>query len=120
MLSAAAAKELGVTSGNEVILQIPKPAAVPHESLLGRTEVENVIAEFKYTVTYVLSENDFGSRFSLTGNPDPPRNVFLPLNDLQAKLGQEKHVNALLVGGAGANLQRRLRSSLTSMTGACS
>ena len=111
VLSAAVARELEAAPGDTIVLHLPKASAVPRESLLGRTEVEQTLMEVNLPVASVLSENDFGSRFSLSGSPDPPRNVYVPLRFLQEQLGQQGRINAVLVGG-GVNLEQGLRQSL--------
>ena len=113
ILSAAVARELGVDEGRKIVLHLPKVSTVPRESLLGRTEAGQIVEDVTLRVGMVLSEDDFGSRFSLTGNPDPPRNVYVQFSALQEKLGQQGRINAILTGGSRvADLQDELRQHL--------
>ena len=112
ILSAAVARELEAAPGDAIVLHLPKTSAAPRESLLGRTEVGQTLVDVKnLPVAAVLSETDFGSHFSLSSSPDPPRNVYVPLRFLQEQLGQPGQINAVLVGG-GVNLEEGLRRSL--------
>src|SRR5205823_4217049 len=72
-----------------------------------------VFDEFPLTVRAVLSDVDAGNGFNLNPSPEPPRNAFVPLHALQAKLGLDGRVNAILVGGAERSLQEELGLQLT-------
>jgi ABC-type lipoprotein release transport system permease subunit len=111
-LNATLARELGVKAGDRITLDLQKASAVPRETLLGRRQASEVVDELRVTVTDVLPDEGVG-RFSLTPNLGVPRNVFVPLKDLQEHLDQQGRVNAILVAGAPPDLQDRLRKSLT-------
>ena len=111
-LNATVARALGTADGDEVKLHLLKDTAVPRETLLGRRDASAV----EQTVTLkarVLPEETPEGQFALTPTPEAPRNAFVPLALLQTKLDLEGRVNALLVGGAAADLQKQLERHLT-------
>src|SRR5262249_11171155 len=62
----------------------------------GRRGVSDVVDEITLRVKAVLPAESLGSRFSLSPSLATPRNVFLPLRLLQARLGQEGRVHGPL------------------------
>ncbi len=111
VLNQALAGELAVALGDTVILHLQKISTIPRETLLGRRD--EVVDELRLTVRAVLPDEGLG-RFNLNPNPATPRNAFVPLRLLQAKLQQPKRINALLAGGGATDeLQRQLRQHLT-------
>ncbi len=113
VLNAALADELGAAVGDQVTLHLQKVSLVPRETLLGRREVGEVLDDLPLRVAAILPNEGVG-RFSLNPNPAVARNAFVPLRALQAKLHQEKRVNALLAGaGSKEHLQEALRKHLT-------
>ncbi len=112
VLNQALAGTLHVQAGDPVVLRLPKVSAVPRESLLGRKDVGDVMDEWRLTVRAVLPDAGL-ARFTLTPNPAPPRNAFVPLPALQERLGLRGRVNALLAAGDDAALQEALGRCLT-------
>jgi ABC-type lipoprotein release transport system permease subunit len=111
-LNATLARELGVKAGDRVTLHLQKVSPVPRETVLGRRQAGDVLDEIHVTVTEVLADEGAG-RFSLSPSLGVPRNVFVPLADLQERLDQKGRVNAILVAGAPPDLQERLHQNLT-------
>src|SRR5262249_2387761 len=97
-LNATLARELGVGVRDRLTLHFQKVSTVPRETLLGHRKAADILDDLRVIVTEVLPDEDSGG-FSLTPNLGVPRNVFVPLGDLQEHLGQKGHVNALLVAG---------------------
>lgn len=95
VLSASLGHELGVKRGDTIILQVPKANEVPRESLLGRRDSTDVLADLRLSVAEVLPEDHFGSRFNLSSGLGQPRNAFVPLHALQASLRLNGRINTL-------------------------
>jgi ABC-type antimicrobial peptide transport system permease subunit len=112
VLNAALAGELGVAAGDTVTLVLQKVSTTPRETLLGRRDAGDVVDELKLKVHRVIADQGL-ARFSLNPSPATPRNAFVPLAVLQDRLHQPGRVNALLAGGAIAELQDALRRHLT-------
>ncbi len=108
ILNATLANELGVKEGDKVSLWLQKASEVPRESLLGRRKASDVLDRLTLTVRAVLPDDAPGARFGLTPTPEAPRNAFVPLGVLQAKLDQKGRVNALLAAGPASPLQEQL------------
>jgi ABC-type lipoprotein release transport system permease subunit len=112
VLNEALARDLGVQSGSVVRLHLQKATAIPHETVLGQRDANEVLDSVKLTVRAVMPEEGAG-RFNLNPSAEPARNAFVPLRKLQEILGQSGRVNALLVGGGAKGLQDQLRQHLT-------
>lgn len=123
VLSAALARDLNVEKDGWVTLYLPKATTIPRESLLGQRDAAKVVTALPLRVLDVLPEQSFGSQFSLTPTLTAPRNAFLPLGWLQARLQEETkadktplqlrgRVNAFLARGSTADLQNQLRQNL--------
>jgi ABC-type antimicrobial peptide transport system permease subunit len=93
------AKELGVSVGDRVVLQLPKPSPIPRETALGRRKTDDVFASLELTVASILADGAPGSRFSLNPTPAAPRNAFVPIPLLQDRLEVKGRINAILFGG---------------------
>jgi ABC-type lipoprotein release transport system permease subunit len=113
VLNKALAVELGAAAGDIVTLHLQKVSAIPRETLLGRRDAGEIVDDLRLTVHAVIPDEGLG-RFSLHPSPAVPRNAFVPLRLLQAKLGQTGRINALLIaGGETADWQRDLQQHLT-------
>lgn len=113
ILNASLAEELGVAVGQTITLYLQKSSAIPRETLLGRRDPSDVLGDWPVTVRAILPDQGPG-RFNLHPSPATPRNAFVPLSALQARLGQPGRINGLLAaGGDVQTLQARLRSQLT-------
>jgi ABC-type lipoprotein release transport system permease subunit len=113
VLNAALARELEVKIGDEVTLSFQKASELPRESLLGKRQASEVLDSLKLTVRAILADDSPGARFNLNPSPEAPRNAFVPLAVLQARLGLPRRVNALLASGPRESLQAQLRQRLT-------
>src|SRR5439155_2255873 len=115
ILNGALAHDLGVGSGQFVVLHLPPVGKMQRETLLGRRESTEVVSELRLKVKEVLPDERFGSRFSLYSNVVVPRNAFVPRQLLQKQLDQPEAINALLVKFHAplSVLQERLHDSLS-------
>ena len=93
LLSAALAQELGSKGGDSILLRVPRPSAIPLESLHGRKE--NVGQTIRLTMSGVAPHE-----FSLRTEQGDVRAVFVPLARLQRDLAVPNQVNTILVGAS--------------------
>ena len=91
------ANDLGATAGDEIVLQLPLMSAVPADSPLG--EKVDTIAGQSYKVAGVLPDRGL-ARFGLQPSQQPPRSVFVPLDQLAQAIDQPDKANVLLVASA--------------------
>ena len=109
-LSAALARELRARAGDEILVRVAKPSAIPLESLHGRKD--DAGRTIRLTVTRAGGSL---REFSLRLQQGDVRAVYVPLARLQRELNQPGKVNTILVGrtsGAVA-LQQRLKQRYT-------
>lgn len=90
LLSAALARELEAKPGDTVLLRVPKPSAVPLESLHGRKDETG--KTIRLNVGGIAMQE-----FSLRAQQGDVRAVYLPLARLQRELGQRGKANTLLL-----------------------
>jgi ABC-type antimicrobial peptide transport system permease subunit len=98
LITAALAQELGAKPGDELLLRIPKPSAIPLESLHGRKD--DVARTIRLTVGQI------GHEFSLRPQQGDVRAVYVPLARLQRELNQPGKVNTILVSHAPVDLKQ--------------
>ncbi len=108
--SSALARALRVKEGDTVTVHLQKPGALPREAALGKKEAE--IVPWPVQLARVLTDADAADAFNLRPELEAPRSLFVPLAELQAKLGLGKEVNALLAAGDGTKLQEALEAEL--------
>ena len=89
-LSAALAHELGAKPGDSILLRVPKPSAIPLESLQGRKD--NVGQTIRLTMRGPVARE-----FSLRPQQGDVRAVYVPLSRLQRDLAQPNRVNTILL-----------------------
>jgi ABC-type antimicrobial peptide transport system permease subunit len=112
ILSTTLSRELNANVGDRVSLHMQKASDIPRESLLGRRGAGEVLDTLTLPVRAVLPDDSPGARFSLNPSPEAPRNAFVPLSVLQARLDLKGRSNALLVAGARGELQQSLHPLL--------
>src|SRR5579883_1183459 len=114
VLSDRTARQVGVKVGDRIELSVQQFSAVPRSSLLGRRSTDDVTASVRVTVAGILAPDAAANDFSLSPNPAPPANVFVPLAYLQQRLQQPGKVNALFAfAGEAPAMNKALASALT-------
>ncbi|MBZ5581573.1 MAG: ABC transporter permease [Acidobacteriia bacterium] len=97
----ALAQELGATANDDILLRLPKPSAIPLETLHGRKDDTGR--------TIRLSMSGVAAReFSLRPQQGELRAAYVPLARLQMDLSQRHQVNTILVAG-GSGLESKLK-----------
>ena len=96
-LNGPLADHLGVKPGQQVLLRIDKPSALPRDAPLVRTSDASI--SLRLEVAAIMDDARFG-RFSLRAEQTAPFNAFVPLEWLQQQLDLPGKANLLLVGGA--------------------
>lgn len=91
------AAQMGVKSGDTVVLRSRKPSQISRESPVSAREDYSIA--MRIPVAAVVTDEVFG-RFSLRANQIPPYNAFLPRSRLQTSLDQNGRSNLILVGTA--------------------
>ncbi len=119
VLNEPLARQLGVSVGDRVLVRLPRPAAVPPDSPLGRKT--ETVEGHPLLVGAIIPARGLG-RFSLRSSQQQPRNAYVSLSWLQERLEQFDQVNAILVAAGAARepppetegvLQELLRPTLT-------
>ncbi len=103
------ARELEVGVGDEIVLRVERPSAVPRDLLLA-TE-EDLVQPLRVKVAALASDEQFG-RFALEAGAQPAANLFVSLEWLQERLGVAGRANWLLAHtgpGGIEELERALR-----------
>jgi len=116
VLNAPLAEELQARVGDEVVLRLPKSNQVPADSPLGRKS-DRIRTLAGLRVIEIMPAESLG-RFSLTATQTTPRNAYVARETLQAALGREGRINAILVAGRSrhsppdADAESALRAAL--------
>lgn len=120
LINEALASDLGVRTGDELLLHFARPGDAPAETLLGRRE--DTTAALRLPVRGIVPD-EAGGGLSLRPRQKPPRNVFVPLLLLQRALRRDGVANVLLActsdpdrissDAVTASLTSGLRSSVT-------
>ena len=87
------AAQLSLKAGDELSLYVEKPSAFSKDAPLSGEE--NALVTIKARVARVVGDADFG-RFALTASQVPPLTIFVPLAELQGKVGIGEKVNVVL------------------------
>src|SRR5262245_5333833 len=94
-LTEAVARELDVKPGDDIIVRVPKTAALPADSALGKKSETSQIRTMK--VGAVLPTEGL-ARFAVAPSQQLPRTAFMPLSTMQRLLEQPAKANAVLIG----------------------
>ncbi len=94
ILNTSLAKRLGITDSGQVLLRIAKPSVVSRDIPL--TPDSDLTVTLGTNVVDIANKDQFGN-FSLLSNHLAPLNVFVPLKQLQQKLGLEGQINTVLI-----------------------
>ena len=90
------ARQLDVEVGDEFLVRVEKPTALPRESALG--DEEDVVAALRVEVVAVLDADQFGN-FGLEAHQIPPFNCFVDREWLAGELEVAGRANLLVVAG---------------------
>jgi len=94
MLNRRLASEIGVKVGDDILVRLGKPTAISTETLLGRRD--DTTTSIRLTIANMAEDSDFAD-FGLDPRQAAPRNVFIPLEDLQRSLKRRKRANAIML-----------------------
>ncbi len=86
-LNSRTARQLGAKIGDQVVVSVALPSAVPRDSLLGKKD--STTTQIPFTVSQILSEDLGASRFGIRPDQQIPLNAFVPLRTLQTALDLE-------------------------------
>jgi ABC-type antimicrobial peptide transport system permease subunit len=100
LITAALARELDAKPGDEILLRIPKPSAIPLETLHGRKD------DVGKTIRLTLGQAADLPHLSLRPQQSDVRAVYVPLARLQRDLNQPGKINTILVGHSPINLKQ--------------
>ena len=105
LMTSALAQELGAKAGDDILLRVEKPSAIPLETLHGRKE--DVGRTIRLTMRGVARRE-----FSLRQQQGDVRAVYVPLARLQRDLNQTGKVNTILAS-ASPGIDRILKEQYT-------
>ncbi|MBS1857715.1 MAG: ABC transporter permease [Acidobacteria bacterium] len=109
ILTPALARDLGVRPGDTLLLRLPKPSAIPLETIHGRKEDAGRTVRLRVAAVTA-------PEFSLKARQGELKAVYVPLARLQRDLDQAGKVNTILLASAaepGADPARRLKAHCT-------
>lgn len=113
-LSPALAAELGVRTGESVLIRVNKPSAIPADSLHGRKE--DALQAMRLTAGPVVAAGELGE-FSLRPTQSGVRAVFVAIDRLRRELGLAGRANMILIAGpdtlAASQIEARLRRQVS-------
>jgi ABC-type antimicrobial peptide transport system permease subunit len=118
VLNEPMARQLGVKTGDSILLRVQKPSLLSLEAPI--SPQEDLASGFRLAVKGIVSDAELG-RFGLQASQAPPLNAFVPLHFLQDKVGLAGKANLLLVNCATnvANLTELLRRNWTLADAQC-
>jgi putative ABC transport system permease protein len=105
VVSKALAARLGIGLGDSLVVRVEKPSAFSKDAPLSGEE--DGIEALRARVAAIADDQHFG-RFSLQAGQVAPATVFLPLEQLQQRLGVENRVNLLLSNRQPAEFREAL------------
>jgi len=86
-LNSRTARQLGAKVGDEIVVSVALPSAVPRDSLLGKKD--STTTQIPFTVKQILTDEIGASRFGIRADQQIPLNAFVPLSSLQSALDLE-------------------------------
>lgn len=103
------AQQLDVAPGDELVLRVERPSALPRDMILATTD--DTTAGMRVRVARVLGAADFGL-FGLAAGPLAPANAYVSLHWLQEQVGLGRRANLLLGGGEGQSSELTREANL--------
>lgn len=94
-LSAALARRLSVSVGQELLLRVEKPSALPRDVVIAR--VDDASLGVRVRVSRIVGD-EHGGRFSLQAGPLPPLNALVDRDWLARQIDQVGRANVMVVG----------------------
>ncbi len=91
IVNGALARQLNAREGDDILLRVQKPSAVPRETFLG--ERDETIATLRLRIKKILNA---GGDFSLAPSQSTPLNVFISMATLARRLDLAGRANAIL------------------------
>jgi ABC-type lipoprotein release transport system permease subunit len=118
LLNEPLARQLGVKTGDTILLRVQKPSLLSLEAPI--SPQEDLASGFRLEVKGIVADAEMG-RFSLQANQMPPLNAFVALHFLQDKVGLAGKANLLLAGAVknGTNWAELLRARWTLADAQC-
>ncbi|MBL8296387.1 MAG: FtsX-like permease family protein [Bryobacterales bacterium] len=107
-VSTALAAELGLNTGDTLLLRVEKPTDIPAESLFGRKD--DPAPTIRLTAKAVLPGAQMGE-FTLRPTQGAVRALFVPLRLIQREMNVPGRVNAILLGRSAGAPEQMLRSA---------
>lgn len=101
-------RELNVEVGDTIIVRIPNTGRIHPEFLLGKTDPDDVVDSLRVVISDIITSEQ-GGRFNLNPHQSLPLNVYLSLNVLQDKLGQQDKVNAVFTTTSNIETQELIQ-----------
>ncbi|MFM7101401.1 MAG: hypothetical protein ACKO3N_09535, partial [Verrucomicrobiota bacterium] len=92
LLSQALARQLRVQPGDEILLRLHKPSALSLDAVI--TPRDQTSVALRRRVTAILAPEQLGG-FSLTADPGPALNAFVPWGELAAAAGLDGRANVV-------------------------
>lgn len=112
-VNASLARELGVKTGDSILIDVDKQGAVPSGTLFAHRSPNDTLRSLRLNVVAIL--DDFGvGGFRLDVGMDTPRSVFVSHEWLTSQIGKEGKANAIVVEApavVGMNLRTTLASA---------
>ena len=87
------AERLQLEPGDRILIRMANPSSLPREAPFSKDD--DLTVTLSTTIDRVLPYGTYGN-FSLSANPVPPYNIFLPLEILQKKIERPNRANLLL------------------------
>ncbi|MBN2583839.1 MAG: ABC transporter permease [Planctomycetes bacterium] len=94
----ALADDLGLQTGQTIVVNLARASAAPAGSLFGRRDVGQTIERISLVVARIVPDEGM-ARFSLRSDRPRPRNVYVALDWFSRRVGREGLANVLLVAG---------------------
>ena len=96
-ISARLSRELGAVEGDGIVLSFGRFSAVPRDTLMGETEVEEVLGSLRVNVVEVLPDTGLG-QFGLLPTQQEPLGAFVEIGQLQRALDLAGRINSIFLG----------------------
>ena len=99
-ISHTLAQELAAAVGDALVLSFGRFSPVPRDTLMGETDVEEVLGTIRVTVVEVLPDTGLG-QFGLVPAQQDPLGAFVEIGQLQRALDLPGKINGIFLGPTG-------------------